>query len=105
MTSNLRQTIRLLTCPHDHQFIRFYSCQVVKVCPNDKDARKKYTQCKKIVQEQAFARAIAVENKSKSICDTLDIESMGMSFLFLLLQRNQSVIDDSKDEWLCAGKL
>jgi len=49
---------------------------VCKVCPNDRDARAKYTQCKKIVQEQAFARAIAVESKTKSVCDDLHLEAM-----------------------------
>ncbi|XP_065051782.1 serine/threonine-protein phosphatase 5-like [Rhopilema esculentum] len=49
---------------------------VAKVRPNDKDAQKKYTQCKKVVQEQAFARAIAVESKTKSICETLNIDAM-----------------------------
>eukprot|EP00794_Sanderia_malayensis_P017605 gene17605-19358_t len=49
---------------------------VVKVCPNDRDAKMKYTQCKKIVQEQAFARAIAVESKTKSVCEALNIEGM-----------------------------
>lgn len=49
---------------------------VVKVRPNDKDAKAKFTQCKKIVQEQAFARAIAVDSQSVSVCDTLDLQAM-----------------------------
>ena len=55
--------------------------QVCKVRPNDKDARTKYTQCKKIVQEQAFARAIAVESKTKSVCDDLNLDTMGKLLL------------------------
>ena len=68
--------------------------QVCKVCPNDRDARAKYTQCKKIVQEQAFARAIAVESKTKSVCDDLHLEAMGeaifaFSPLFFILFHQQ----------------
>ena len=60
-----------------------------KVRPSDKDARAKYTQCKKIVQEQAFARAIAVESKTKSVCDELNLDSMGevllQSFMYIFI--------------------
>lgn len=49
---------------------------MVKVCPKDKDAQKKFTECKKIVHQQAFAKAIAVDDK-KSIVETLDLEAMG----------------------------
>lgn len=51
--------------------------QVAKACPNDKAARLKYNECKKIVHQQAFAKAIAVDDK-KSVVETLDIDSMGM---------------------------
>ena len=37
----------------------------------------KYTECKKIVQKQAFEKAIAVDDTKKSIADRLDIDSMG----------------------------
>ena len=47
----------------------------MKVRPNDKDAKAKYTECNKIVKMAAFARAIAVDDE-KSIADTLDIASM-----------------------------
>ena len=50
--------------------------QVVKVRPNDKDARLKFTECKKIVHQQAFAKAIAVDDE-KSVVETLDLDSMG----------------------------
>jgi len=48
---------------------------VVKVRPNDKDARLKYSECKKIVHREGFAKAIACED-SKSVTETLDLESM-----------------------------
>lgn len=50
--------------------------RVYKVRPNDGDAKKKFTECKKIVQQAAFEKAIRVEENTKSIADTLDIESM-----------------------------
>jgi len=50
--------------------------RVYKVKPNDADAKKKFTECKKIVQQNAFQKAIRVEEETKSIADTLDIESM-----------------------------
>ncbi|XP_047246719.1 serine/threonine-protein phosphatase 5 isoform X2 [Girardinichthys multiradiatus] len=49
---------------------------VVKVRPNDKDARMKYQECNKIVKQKAFERAIASDDKKKSVVDSLDIESM-----------------------------
>ncbi|XP_060555643.1 serine/threonine-protein phosphatase 5-like [Ruditapes philippinarum] len=48
---------------------------VVKVRPNDKDAKAKYTECNKIVKMNAFAKAIAV-NDTKSVAESLDLESM-----------------------------
>jgi len=50
--------------------------RVYKVKPNDSDAKKKFTECKKIVQQQAFEKAIRVEETTKSVADSLDIESM-----------------------------
>uniref|UniRef100_A0AAQ4NYH4 Serine/threonine-protein phosphatase n=1 Tax=Gasterosteus aculeatus aculeatus TaxID=481459 RepID=A0AAQ4NYH4_GASAC len=49
---------------------------VVKVRPNDKDARMKYQECNKIVKQKAFERAIASDEIKKSVVDSLDIESM-----------------------------
>ena len=46
--------------------------------PNDKDARAKYNECKKIVNVQAFQKAIAVEDNHKSVADTIDLASMSM---------------------------
>ena len=41
--------------------------RVHKARPNDADAKKKYTECKKIHQQAAFAKAISVEeNKGMS---------------------------------------
>ena len=47
-----------------------------KFRPKDKDANLKYTECKKIVQRQAFEKAISVDDK-KSIASTIDLNSMG----------------------------
>lgn len=54
----------------------FASLKVKKFRPKDKDANLKFTECKKIVQRQAFEKAIAVED-SKSVADSLDLDSMG----------------------------
>uniref|UniRef100_A0A8C4QPA9 Serine/threonine-protein phosphatase n=1 Tax=Eptatretus burgeri TaxID=7764 RepID=A0A8C4QPA9_EPTBU len=48
---------------------------VMKVRPNDKDAKMKYQECAKIVKQKAFERAIACDD-SKSVADMMDIESM-----------------------------
>lgn len=50
--------------------------QVVKVKPNDKDAKMKYQECSKIVKQKAFERAIAGDEHRRSVVDSLDIESM-----------------------------
>lgn len=50
--------------------------QVVRVRPNDKDARMKYQECNKIVKQKAFERAIASDETKKSVVDSLDIENM-----------------------------
>lgn len=57
--------------------------QVVRVRPNDKDASMKYQECNKIVKQKAFERAIASDEIKKSVVDSLDIESMSESPLFL----------------------
>uniref|UniRef100_A0A8C2Z9A2 Serine/threonine-protein phosphatase n=1 Tax=Cyclopterus lumpus TaxID=8103 RepID=A0A8C2Z9A2_CYCLU len=49
---------------------------VVRVRPNDKDAKMKYQECNKIVKRKAFERAIASDEIKKSVVDSLDIESM-----------------------------
>ncbi|XP_009866417.1 PREDICTED: protein PPP5D1, partial [Apaloderma vittatum] len=50
--------------------------KVVKVRPNDKDAKLKYQECHKIVKQKAFERAIASDEHKRSVVDSLDIESM-----------------------------
>ncbi|XP_031467227.1 serine/threonine-protein phosphatase 5-like [Phasianus colchicus] len=50
--------------------------QVVKVRPNDRDAKLKYQECNKIVKQKAFERAIASDETKRSVVDSLDIESM-----------------------------
>ena len=49
---------------------------VFKARPNDKDAKLKYTECKKIVQQIAFQKAISVEENKKSVAESIDVESM-----------------------------
>uniref|UniRef100_A0AAZ3S898 Serine/threonine-protein phosphatase n=1 Tax=Oncorhynchus tshawytscha TaxID=74940 RepID=A0AAZ3S898_ONCTS len=49
---------------------------VVRVRPNDKDAKMKYQECNKIVKQKAFERAIASDEMKKSVVDSLDIENM-----------------------------
>ena len=53
-----------------------YLFQVAKVCPKDKDAQKKFSECKKLVHQQAFAQAIAIDDNKASLVDSLDLESM-----------------------------
>ncbi|KFR08980.1 Serine/threonine-protein phosphatase 5, partial [Opisthocomus hoazin] len=45
---------------------------VVKVRPNDKDAKLKYQECHRIVKQKAFERAIASDEHKRSVVDTLD---------------------------------
>ncbi|KAJ8045675.1 Serine/threonine-protein phosphatase 5 [Holothuria leucospilota] len=49
---------------------------VKKYRPNDKDAKAKYTECHKIVTQQAFERAIRVDEAKKNLADSLDIANM-----------------------------
>jgi len=49
---------------------------VIKACPKDKDAQLKYNECKKIVHQQAFAKAIAVEDNHVSVVDSLNLDQM-----------------------------
>ena len=51
---------------------------VFKARPNDKDAKLKYTECKKIVQQIAFQKAISVEESKKSVADSIDVDSMAV---------------------------
>jgi len=49
---------------------------VYKARPNDKDAKLKYTECKKITQQMAFQKAISVEETKKSVALSIDVDSM-----------------------------
>lgn len=51
---------------------------VYKLRKNDKDAKAKYTECKKIVQQIAFQKAIAVEEKNSSVADNLNLETIAV---------------------------
>jgi len=50
--------------------------RVYNVRPKDADAKKKFTECKKLYTQAAFARAIAVEENKVSIVDSINIDSM-----------------------------
>lgn len=68
---------------------------VFKARPNDKDAKMKYTECKKIVQQIAFQKAISVEETKKSVAESIDVESMVLLLHLLLLALQ--VVDDKYD--------
>ena len=52
---------------------------VVRVRPQDADAQKKAAECGKMVKQQAFARAIAVEDAVRaSLVDSISYESMSV---------------------------
>lgn len=50
---------------------------VVKARPNDKDAKDRYMECRKMVKVSAFNKAISVEDK-KNIADTINLEDMAI---------------------------
>ena len=52
--------------------------QVTTACPNDQDAKKRFLECKKIVQRIAFENAIRVDEVKKSVADALDLDSMSI---------------------------
>jgi serine/threonine-protein phosphatase 5 len=52
---------------------------VKKVCPNDKDALLKYEECKKIVTQIRFQKAIAVDESAKSMANQIEIQTMSTS--------------------------
>lgn len=51
---------------------------VFKARPNDKDAKLKFNECSKIVRQQAFERAIAVDTVKKSVSESINIDSMAV---------------------------
>ncbi|XP_065655533.1 serine/threonine-protein phosphatase 5 isoform X2 [Hydra vulgaris] len=72
---------------------------VAKACPNDKDARLKYNECKKIVHQHAFAKAIKIDDQ-KSIIESLDIESMAIESEYTgpILKDGKTVTIEFMDE-------
>lgn len=50
--------------------------RVYKARPNDKDSKAKFTECKKIVQAAAFAKAISVDVKEVSVIERVSLDSM-----------------------------
>ena len=57
---------------------------VKRARPRDKDALMKYTECNKIVRQQAFEKAIAVDSMRKKPSETVDLESMGENGTLML---------------------
>ena len=51
---------------------------MTKACPKDQDAKKRFLDCKKIVQRIAFENAIRVDEVKKSVADALDLDSMSI---------------------------
>lgn len=49
---------------------------VFKAKPNDQDAKLKFNECNKIVRQQAFERAIAVDVVKKAVSETIDVEAI-----------------------------
>ena len=56
-----------------------FSMQVYKSRPNDKDAKTRYMECRKIDQKQRFEKAIAVDDSKKA--SLIDVDAIGMQTL------------------------
>jgi hypothetical protein len=56
---------------------------VKKAKPRDPDAIAKFNACNKIVTQQAFERAIAVESSKKNIAESIDLSTMGKSLVII----------------------
>ena len=62
-----------------------FDIQVVKVKPNDKDAKMKYSECSKIVKQKAFEKAIACnDHEKKPISETLNLDTISMKSVIFL---------------------
>ena len=57
---------------------------VKRAKPRDPDALSKYNACNKIVTQQAFERAIAVESSKKNIAESIDLSTMGKSLVIII---------------------
>lgn len=51
---------------------------VFKARPNDKDAKLKFNECSKIVRQQAFEKAIAVDSVKKCVSDSINVDAMAV---------------------------
>lgn len=52
---------------------------VCKRCPNDEDAKNKFTECNKVVKKIAFEKAIAVDKVEKTLAEVFkDLESIAI---------------------------
>lgn len=49
---------------------------VTKQKPTDQDAKMKYVECKKIVRQMAFEKAISTEENKKNIADSINLDTM-----------------------------
>ena len=59
---------------------------VKRAKPRDPDALAKYNACNKIVTQQAFERAIAVESLKKDVAESIDLTTMGKTLLYETLK-------------------
>jgi serine/threonine-protein phosphatase 5 len=80
---------------------------VFKARPNDKDAKLKFNECSKIVRQQAFERAIAVDTVKKSVSESINIDSMAVESTYtgphlvngrVTLEFMQELMDAYKDQ-------
>nr|SVE75039.1 EOG090X03S1 [Daphnia dolichocephala] len=80
---------------------------VFKARPNDKDAKLKFNECNKIVRQQAFERAIAVDTVKKSVAESINVDSMTIDGTYtgphlvngkVTLQFMQELMDAYKDQ-------
>nr|CAG4650049.1 EOG090X03S1 [Sida crystallina] len=51
---------------------------VFKARPNDRDAKLKYNECSKIVRQQAFEKAIAVDTVKKLVSESINIDAISI---------------------------
>jgi len=80
---------------------------VFKARPNDKDAKLKFNECSKIVRQQAFERAIAVDTVKKSVSESINTDSMAVESTYtgphlingkVTLEFMQELMDAYKDQ-------
>lgn len=54
---------------------------VRKARPSDKDAKRKFEECQKIVKRIAFEKAISVDHDRRSIAEQINIDTIGITFM------------------------